>query len=67
MHTMQEEHAPPTSLSSHDFSSSSNGYANGGVGGRYGSSKEGPRLRDTLAAVGGMLIPLLTQFGGHHH
>ena len=26
----------------------------------------GPQVRDTLATVGGMLLPLLTQIGHHH-
>lgn len=26
----------------------------------------GPQMRDTLATVGGMLLPLLTQIGHHH-
>lgn len=28
---------------------------------------KGPQLRDTLITVIGMLLPLLTQFGHHHH
>lgn len=29
--------------------------------------QQGPQMRDTLATMGGMLLPLLTQLGGHHH
>ncbi|KAH0544931.1 hypothetical protein FGG08_001011 [Glutinoglossum americanum] len=56
MHTMQED-----SSSRHE--PSVNGYANGG-GPQH--RKEGPQMRDTAAAVAGMLIPLVTQFGHHH-
>jgi hypothetical protein len=56
MHAMQDdaphEHSHP----------SSNGYAD--VSSQR--KKEKPQMRDTLAAVGGMLIPLLTQIGHHH-
>jgi hypothetical protein len=55
MHAMQED-------SSHDHSTS-NGYAEGSSSQRKQSR---PQMRDTLAAVGGMLIPLLTQIGHHH-
>lgn len=55
MHAMQED--------SPDHShSSSNGYAE--VNSQRKQQK--PQMRDTLAAVGGMLIPLLTQLGHHH-
>jgi zinc transporter 9 len=61
MHAMQED-------ASHDHSShsisNSNGYAEGGSGSQRKAPK--PQMRDTLAAVGGMLIPLLTQLGHHH-
>lgn len=57
MHAMQED-------SHHEHShSSSNGYAESPSLQR---KKEKPQMRDTLAAVGGMLIPLLTQVGHHH-
>jgi zinc transporter 9 len=56
MHAMQED-------SPHEHShSSSNGYADNSLQ----RKKEKPQMRDTLAAVGGMLIPLLTQIGHHH-
>jgi zinc transporter 9 len=55
MHAMQED-------SAHDHSTS-NGYAEGSSAQR---KQPKPQMRDTLAAVGGMLIPLLTQIGHHH-
>jgi zinc transporter 9 len=62
MHAMQED------AGAHDHSSS-NAYTEG----RYPAEGSGsqrkqpkPQMRDTLAAVGGMLIPLLTQIGHHH-
>ncbi|KAK0118508.1 hypothetical protein ONS95_007400 [Cadophora gregata] len=55
MHAMQED----TPEHSH---SPSNGYAE--VNAQRKQPK--PQMRDTLAAVGGMLIPLLTQLGHHH-
>jgi hypothetical protein len=55
MHAMQED-------AGHDHSTS-NGYAEGGSSQR---KQQKPQMRDTLAAVGGMLIPLLTQVGHHH-
>ena len=57
MHTMQDE----GSSASHDPSDS---YMNGSS--RTGRPAKGPRMQDTLAAVAGMLIPLLTQFGHRH-
>lgn len=56
MHAMQEDAA-----SEH---SGANGYAEGSGPQR---KQPKPQMRDTFAAVGGMLIPLLTQIGGHHH
>ena len=56
MHAMQEDNI------SHDHISA-NGYENGSATGRKAPR---PQMRDTLAAVAGMLIPLLTQFGHHH-
>jgi zinc transporter 9 len=55
MHAMQED-------SSHDHPGA-NGYSEG-PGMQRKQPK--PRMRDTFAAVGGMLIPLLTQIGHHH-
>lgn len=55
MHAMQED-------SGHDHSTS-NGYVDGSSSQR---KQPKPQMRDTLAAVGGMLIPLLTQIGHHH-
>ena len=57
MHTMQDD--------GHSSSPDpSDGYMNGNA--RPGRAKKGPRLLDTLAAVVGMLIPLLTQYGHHY-
>jgi hypothetical protein len=55
MHAMQED-------SGHDYSTA-NGYAESNGIAR---KQPKPQMRDTLAAVGGMLIPLLTQVGHHH-
>ncbi|KAI1811255.1 Zinc/iron permease [Poronia punctata] len=58
MHAMQEGES-----SSHDVGPSLNGYSDGSVSQR----KHGqPQMRETLATVVGMLLPLLTQFGHHH-
>ncbi len=57
MHAMQEDgsgHEHPTT----------NGYVDGGLGSQRKHQR--PQLRDTFAAVGGMLLPLLTQIGHHH-
>ncbi|KAL2064547.1 hypothetical protein VTL71DRAFT_3684 [Oculimacula yallundae] len=56
MHAMQED-------SSEHIHSPSNGYAELTSSQR---KQQKPQMRDTLAAVGGMLIPLLTQLGHHH-
>lgn len=58
MHAMQDD------ASQHDHSTL-NGFGEGGGGGlpRKGSK---PILRDTVASVVGMLIPLATQVGHHH-
>ncbi|KAK1780291.1 Zinc/iron permease [Copromyces sp. CBS 386.78] len=59
MHAMQED------SNSHDHhSSSSNGYADGSSSQQRRQPKP---LRDTMFTVLGMLLPLLTQFGHHHH
>ncbi|KFZ06871.1 hypothetical protein V501_07005 [Pseudogymnoascus sp. VKM F-4519 (FW-2642)] len=63
MHAMQDDAA------GHDHASSStlNGFGDGGGGGGGGGKRGGgPVLRDTVASVVGMLIPLVTQVGHHH-
>jgi solute carrier family 39 (zinc transporter), member 9 len=62
MHAMQEEGA----LTGHDHHSGAglNGYSEGSNINQRKTSK--PQMRDTLATVAGMLLPLLTQFGHHH-
>jgi zinc transporter 9 len=60
MHAMQEDHASQ----GHDHHSSANGYSEGSGAAQRKQSK--PQMRDTLATVVGMLLPLLTQFGHHH-
>ncbi|KAI1643413.1 Zinc/iron permease [Daldinia loculata] len=56
MHAMQEGDSP----SGHD-GSIANGYADGGQ-----RKHTHPQMRETLATVIGMFLPLLTQFGHHH-
>jgi solute carrier family 39 (zinc transporter), member 9 len=58
MHAMQEDATPHT----HDHGI--NGYADGNASAQR--KPKGPQMRDTLATMGGMLVPLLTQFGHHH-
>ncbi|KAK3943069.1 Zinc/iron permease [Diplogelasinospora grovesii] len=60
MHAMQEDNASH----GHEHHSSMNGYSDGGSLAQRKQTK--PQMRDTLATVGGMLLPLLTQFGHHH-
>ncbi|TVY30717.1 Zinc transporter [Lachnellula hyalina] len=55
MHAMQDDSTHTTY--------EQNGYAENGNSQR---AKPKTQMRDTFAAVGGMLIPLLTQFGHHH-
>ncbi|KAH8594860.1 ZIP zinc transporter-domain-containing protein [Bisporella sp. PMI_857] len=55
MHAMQDD-------SGHN-EHSTNGYTDGTASQRKQSK---PQVRDTIAAVCGMLIPLLTQYGHHH-
>ncbi|KAI1373425.1 Zinc/iron permease [Hypoxylon crocopeplum] len=55
MHAMQEGDSP----SGHDISS--NGYPDGAQ-----RKHVHPQMRETLATVIGMFLPLLTQFGHHH-
>jgi solute carrier family 39 (zinc transporter), member 9 len=60
MHAMQEGE----SSSGHDAGAGANGYQdNNGLGQRKHSNTQ---LRETLATIAGMLLPLLTQFGHHH-
>ncbi|CAL3970606.1 unnamed protein product [Diplocarpon coronariae] len=58
MHAMQED----ASLESSSHAHFANGYTDAGLQ----RKQPKPQMRDTLAAVGGMLIPLLTQIGHHH-
>ncbi|UNI21507.1 hypothetical protein JDV02_007491 [Purpureocillium takamizusanense] len=61
MHAMQDDGAPP----GHDHAPGANGYADGTSSNQR--KPKGPQMRDTLATVAGMFLPLLTQFGHHHH
>lgn len=64
MHTMQDGgHSHGSSTSGQNGYADTNGYD-----GYQGATprQEGPTLTETLAAVGGMLLPLLTQFGHAH-
>ncbi|KAI1431414.1 Zinc/iron permease [Xylaria sp. CBS 124048] len=58
MHAMQEGESH-----SHDLGSGINGYADGSVSQK---KQTHPQMRETLATIIGMLLPLLTQFGHHH-
>ena len=58
MHAMQDDSG------SHEHHSGTNGYLDGNPAAQR--KPKGPEMRDTLATVGGMLLPLLTQFGHHH-
>ncbi|KAI3336575.1 Zinc/iron permease [Xylariaceae sp. AK1471] len=58
MHAMQEGESP-----SHDVGSGANGYTDGSISQRKHAH---PQMRETLATMVGMLLPLLTQFGHHH-
>ncbi|KAL2021069.1 hypothetical protein VTK56DRAFT_7724 [Thermocarpiscus australiensis] len=60
MHAMQEENHS----AGHDISSA-NGYSDSASLSHRRQGKV--QLRDTLATVVGMLLPLLTRFGHHHH
>jgi solute carrier family 39 (zinc transporter), member 9 len=55
-------HAAQEDGSSHDHSIT-NGYVDGTPSHR---KQARPQMRDTFAAVAGMLLPLLTQFGQHY-
>ncbi|KAI0480119.1 Zinc/iron permease [Xylariaceae sp. FL0804] len=61
MHAMQEGDLP----SSHDIGSGANGYAEGSSLAQRKHNH--PQMRETLATIIGMLLPLLIQFGHHHH
>lgn len=61
MHAMQED------AGGHDHGPSANGFADAGSGTPGARKQKGPTMRDTLATVVGMLVPLLAQLGGHHH
>lgn len=64
MHTMQDN-----GHGHHNHDSSQNGYANTNVYDEFQARaprQEGPTLTDTFVTVGGMLLPLLTQFGHAH-
>jgi solute carrier family 39 (zinc transporter), member 9 len=63
MHVMNEENG---SDHSHGHGHSANGYADNGTNAHQRKQK-GPQMRDTLATMVGMLLPLLAQLGGHHH
>lgn len=58
MHAMQEDGG------SHGHEHGLNGYSEGNSINQR--KQKGPQMRDTLATIGGMLLPLLTQFGHHH-
>ncbi|KFH41755.1 Zinc transporter-like protein [Hapsidospora chrysogenum ATCC 11550] len=60
MHAMQDDTASHAQEHGHGL----NGYAEGSVASQR--KPKGPRMRDTLATIVGMLLPLLTQFGHHH-
>lgn len=60
VHAMQDADSPL----GHDLSSGTNGYAeSNGITQRKHTQ---PQMRDTLATMIGMLLPLLAQFGHHH-
>lgn len=62
MHTMQEE----DSQNSAQDDNQSNGYMEAGIGRQSRRPKEGKSARLVLAAIGGMLLPLITQIGHAH-
>ncbi|KJR87112.1 solute carrier family 39 (zinc transporter), member 9 [Sporothrix schenckii 1099-18] len=59
MQAMQEE------TGAHDHHSLGNGYADAATLAAQRKQSR-PQMRDTLATIAGMLLPLLTQFGHHH-
>ncbi len=62
MHTMQEEDGQNLAQDE----SQSNGYIEAGGGRQSRRPKEKRSAKLVLAAVGGMLLPLLTQIGHAH-
>lgn len=60
MHAMNEDAGPH----GHDHGAGANGYTEGVSAGQR--KPKGPQMRDTLATVTGMFLPLLTQFGHGH-
>jgi zinc transporter 9 len=60
MHAMQEDGA----AHAHEHGASSNGYSEANANNMR--KPKGPQMRDTLATMVGMALPLLTQFGHHH-
>lgn len=65
MHAMQEDSNPQGGDHHHSNGGGGDGYQDGGSNGAQRKQAK-PQMRDTLATVGGMLLPLLTQFGHHH-
>ncbi|CAK7216248.1 hypothetical protein SBRCBS47491_002760 [Sporothrix bragantina] len=59
MQAMQEESG------AHDHHSLGNGYSDAATLAAQRKQSR-PQMRDTLATIAGMLLPLLTQFGHHH-
>lgn len=59
MQAMQEEGG------AHDHHSLGNGYSDAASLAAQRKQNR-PQMRDTLATIAGMLLPLLTQFGHHH-
>ena len=71
MHTMQDSDSPEPSYTGlpSEEPLHTNGYLDGTMGngrGPYRGEKDGKSLKLVLAAVGGMLLPLLTQVGHAH-
>lgn len=60
MHAMQEGDTG----SLHEAGAGTNGYADSPTLGPRKQAR--PQMRDTIATVVGMLLPLLTIFGHHH-
>ena len=63
MHTMQDDDSKQNSVLE---DAGSNGYIDGGQLRELQQAQEGKSLRLVLAAVGGMLVPLMTQIGHAH-